>query len=165
VTTFQPDFYDTCATVIPVLFLAVAVQGTSYRDLLRMLVKASGARWNGPPLRVFWAYTATALAWIVGFLLVAVGLVGEIAALYTLYLDREDGARGLVLAATLALLVTAVLGPLRVAVLAVNLSTWPSVYPSPAEYPSPGYKSVGDEQADIPDDDGTDPPETGGSTV
>ena len=28
---FQPDFYITCASVIPVLFLAVAVEGRVYR--------------------------------------------------------------------------------------------------------------------------------------
>jgi hypothetical protein len=33
---FNADFYMTAATVIPVLFLAIAVQGSTYTDILRI---------------------------------------------------------------------------------------------------------------------------------
>jgi hypothetical protein len=160
--TFQPDFYVTCATIIPLLFLTVAVQGTSYQNLLDAIVKAARPPVNAPPLRQFWAYAAGSLTLVSGFFVVGLGLWGELAALYALYLAREDGKRGLVLAATLILLVAAAVEPLQRAVLAIGLSAgW-----APAD-PSLDHQSVGDddEQADNPDDDGTDAPETGGSTA
>jgi integrase len=41
---FQPDFYVTCATVIPVLFLAVAVQDTTYQKLDDLVFTTPGGR-------------------------------------------------------------------------------------------------------------------------
>ena len=35
---FNADFYSVAATVIPVLFLAIAVQGTTYQDLIRAAI-------------------------------------------------------------------------------------------------------------------------------
>lgn len=46
---FNGLFYATAATAIPVLFLAIAVQGTTYENLL-----ASSARMAGPLLRNLW---------------------------------------------------------------------------------------------------------------
>jgi hypothetical protein len=39
--SFNSDFYVVCATVIPVLFLALAVQGDSYQALLDASLKAA----------------------------------------------------------------------------------------------------------------------------
>jgi hypothetical protein len=45
--TFDVDFYVTCATVIPVLFLAVAVQGSAYASLLRAWQKTQRVSQEG----------------------------------------------------------------------------------------------------------------------
>jgi pimeloyl-ACP methyl ester carboxylesterase len=150
VATFQPDFYVTCATVIPVLFLAVAVQGTSYQDLLDMLVKVAMAPQNAPPIRKFWAYMAAGLTALVGYLVVGLGVGGEIAALYALYRGHEDGEREIVLVATLMLVAAAAAGPVQHSFSAAAKSTrWAD------PDPSPGHQPIGDdEQSDIPTDDG-----------
>jgi hypothetical protein len=38
---FNADLYTVAATVIPVLFLAIAVQGNAYDEFLRLLVSAT----------------------------------------------------------------------------------------------------------------------------
>jgi hypothetical protein len=143
--TFQPDFYVTCATVIPVLFLAVAVQGTSYQDLLDTLVKAARAPRDAPPLRKLWAYTAAALTGAVGYLVVVLGLGGEAAALVTLYLGHEAGQRGIVLLATLTLVAAAAAGP----VVRTGRAAMMSMARAPADLPSDGQPGADDEQADL----------------
>lgn len=40
---FNADFYVTCATVIPVLFIAVTVQGQAYEAVLREALKTRKA--------------------------------------------------------------------------------------------------------------------------
>lgn len=150
VATFQSDFYVTCATIIPVFFLAVAVQGTSYQDLLDTLIGVvSKVPVDAPPLRVFWSYVLSTLTNLLGFLVVIVGVAGEVMALYSLYLGREEGLRGVVLAATLILLIAVAAGPVQRAVTVMKLSgTW-----APA---SRHHQSDDDEErADIPDGDGS----------
>ncbi len=149
--TFHPDFYVTCATVIPVLFLAVAVQGTSYQDLLDTLVKAARAPVNSPPLLQLRAYAAALLTALVAVVVGGLGSLGEIEALYTLYLGREAGDRGLVLAATLGLLLATAAGPLWRGFRATIMSTdWAPAVPRKDE-----QSASDDEHADS-HDDGTD---------
>jgi hypothetical protein len=112
-TTFNRDFYATIATVIPVLYLALTVQGQLYGDML-------GRAWRGllrkerdwgvslRPLR---------LAIPVGLIVAAVailaaGLGGEILAIFALY--NASGARAgpWVLLSVLVLVVAAAVGPL-----------------------------------------------------
>jgi hypothetical protein len=45
------DFYVTCATVIPVLFLALALQGRPYDSLIRANWKAARTSSTGKALR------------------------------------------------------------------------------------------------------------------
>jgi hypothetical protein len=75
---FNSSFYTTAATVIPVLFLAIAVQGRMYDDLLKAYVNA-GRRLIRP--------TAAAL---LAMLILFFGIIGESQALFILY--RQNAA-------------------------------------------------------------------------
>jgi hypothetical protein len=113
-------FYSAVATVIPVLFLALAVTGTAYKESLRKAIAepqtkndgaagAAGAAGGGPGfmelLRVLGAV-----------IFVAAGLVGEATAVIVLYAgtDGGDGSayRLIALVTTLVLLGGVVLGPI-----------------------------------------------------
>jgi len=88
--SFNADFYVTCATVIPVLFVSLAVQAQSYEDSLRR-----GERM--PRLR----------RWLLlngAYLYVVFGGIGELVALLALF-ERSDALvwRVTVLIATLLL--------------------------------------------------------------
>jgi hypothetical protein len=112
------DFYVTCASVIPVLFLAVAVQGRAYESVVRALVKV--------PVEIkkkaeasdlsFWAliassYRASAVLLTALAILVAGG-VGEVLALQVLYTGSErPGQRLWVFVMTLLLLAVVIVGP------------------------------------------------------
>lgn len=93
---FHPDFYVTCATVIPVLFLVVAVRAGKYESELVRQPKKGGTR-----LLLSIAYAS-----------VVVGGVGEFGALLELLL-RQDNPwwRGIALAATLLLLGVVLFSP------------------------------------------------------
>jgi hypothetical protein len=134
VATFNSDFYVTCATVIPVFFLAVAVQDNSYQEVLDSLVEAAVAPLDSRPLRAAWAYIAASLIVVIAFLVVLIGFGGEAAALFTLYKGQEEGLSGLVFVATITLLFAVVIGPILRAVEAAKLSTnWAPSDPSPAD--------------------------------
>lgn len=145
---FQPDFYVACATVIPVLFLAVAVEGRVYRwalstseraqrysnttvrtapSLERPAQWAMGWRWAGQQLADL---TATALLFIAMLIVIAGGL-GEGLALFVLCQKSETTSeRGAVLIATLVLVAAVIAGP----VVALGRSLW-SVILSPMYAP------------------------------
>jgi len=100
---FNADFYVTCATVIPVLFLAVAVQGRAYESVLRSAHLRSET-WK------FWRWTLPYT--VAGSVLIAAAL-GEYLALLVLYLGWDwSGARGMVFACTLILVTAVGAGPL-----------------------------------------------------
>ena len=131
-TQFSPDFYITCATVIPVLFLAVTVQGPAWGWVLSTSERAS--RYSNPILRRLlrlesavpgdrrWQRTRKTLAELMIVPLVVILLVsvtacglGEGLALYVLYRGSESvGDRRDVLVATLFLLAAVLAGPLLV---------------------------------------------------
>jgi hypothetical protein len=90
---FNGLFYATVATVIPVLFLALAVQGSTYREL----VKSSQAG----HLLAKWAAA--------GILLY--GTMGEIWALLSLSAQRARGASGFVLLSVIFLVLATAAGP------------------------------------------------------
>src|SRR5690242_1748039 len=93
---FNADFYVTCATVIPVLFVSLTVQAQSYESVLR--------RGERMPLPRRWLLLNGA------YLYVVFGGIGELVALLALF-ERSDalGWRVIVLIATL-LLLSAVIG-------------------------------------------------------
>jgi len=124
---FPADFYVTSATVIPVLFLAVAVQGRAYESVLRTSRAFVGQFWwsfrrsAAETGRSKWVLLPVAfvLGMFANFSAVAIvfaGGLGEFLALYTLYTGTEQhGTRAFVFAATLVLLAAVVAGPVLAA--------------------------------------------------
>ncbi len=113
---FNGLFYATAATIIPVLFLAIAVQGPLYGDLL----KASDAalrrfrehRAGSSPRRLvlrLWIGSVLASSAAVAILIVTVG--GEIEALLSLNVERAYGDPHAAIAAAVLLTVAAAVGP------------------------------------------------------
>jgi len=96
--SFNADFYVTCATVIPVLFVSLTVQAQSYESELRQ-----GERM---PLRRRWLLLNAA------YLYVVFGGIGELVALLALF-GRSDALvwRVTVLISTLLLLSAVMFGP------------------------------------------------------
>jgi hypothetical protein len=104
---FDADFYVTCATVIPVLFLALAVQGGTYEDMLRTAVDAAhrqpGRGRDG---------AAAALLPAIAYLTLVAGALGEAFALWALFSGEDTTAgRATVMVMTLFLLVVIAAGP------------------------------------------------------
>jgi hypothetical protein len=127
---FNGSFYSTVATIIPVLFLAIAVQGTAYGTLVKtvaygirlyrraMPVTSTVIRMS--PLTGAWVLTVAVVgAWLaLGLLMLASaltlisGLAGEIIAVTALYRQRAvAGSGAFVLGATIFLAVMTAAGP------------------------------------------------------
>jgi hypothetical protein len=73
---FNADFYVTCATVIPVLFLAAAVQGQAFVFLLQRARRRTARQRQWITLRFFRFHVAA---------IVIAGIAGEPIALWALY--------------------------------------------------------------------------------
>jgi hypothetical protein len=71
---FNADFYVTCATVIPVLFVAVAVQGRTYESILRVVASPGSISFSALQL---------------GMLILIAGGAGEALAIFVLYRGSE----------------------------------------------------------------------------
>jgi hypothetical protein len=120
---FNGLFYATAATVIPVLFLALAVQGRVYTDLLRAAQNYGHFRRTTlPPPELTagparWVFRLTMAAinaslWLAAWLIPLAGFYGELGAIVALYRRTDsNGIRLTVLAATLLLLVGVAAGP------------------------------------------------------
>jgi hypothetical protein len=84
--TFNSTFYATTATVIPVLYLALTLQGSTHRDLMNRWRKVNQeSPWQfRPQVRaVALALVAIAAGWIIVF-----GIVGEYSALQALVTEK-----------------------------------------------------------------------------
>ena len=122
---FNHDFYVTAATVIPVLFLALAVQGRVYEGLLRaalttLRVKRAG-RDRFPVIHVTAGFrlpwlailTVNGLLWLTAFLIPVAGYMGEQRAVTALYDGHDDSVtRPIVLFTTLFLFLVVAMGPM-----------------------------------------------------
>jgi hypothetical protein len=94
---YPSDFYVTTATVIPVLYLAIAVQGPAYQNMLKAAHRTN--------LRSMLLIDAA-------LLILAAAVFGEVIALVTLYSGSDIlGLRIYVLVSTLLLLLAAAAGP------------------------------------------------------
>jgi hypothetical protein len=130
------DFYITCATVIPVLFLAIAVQGKGYQSVLQAALKMTqlryGERWERRlmPLILgrFLKFTAYGV--------LCAGALGEILAISVLYQGYEQPwDRKTVALATLVLVIAVAVGPFNAyldARKAIDDLTFPPPKPPPA---------------------------------
>jgi hypothetical protein len=107
---FNATFYATAATVIPVFFLALAVQGRAYGDVLRRS-RSAMARWRieykaaGKPFRWVALYLAWLVMWLIAAIILVVGFNGEMGALTALYQQRPD--HGVLLSALVLLVAVA----------------------------------------------------------
>jgi hypothetical protein len=105
---FDATYYATIATIIPVLFLAIAVQGRLYPHLLKTLTSGDLAKTLRPGLPVA---IATWFFWIAAWLVPVAGFAGEAGSVIPLYLQYADGFTRLIdMLATLFLLLS-VLAP------------------------------------------------------
>jgi len=116
--TFNADFYVAGATVIPVLFLAIAVQGPVLDQLLRQtlawLVRFSVARRQRPgvvrmtPRALLW-YIAAAVPYALAIFVLFCGIGAEVVSFFSLANRENAGPPGLVLSAVVSLTVAAAL--------------------------------------------------------
>jgi hypothetical protein len=110
---FNSDFYVTCATVIPVLFLALAVQGRSWEAMLRTALEQGQAARRGRWHRRMRAQAASRLAQLTAFAILLAGAGGEWISLVALYRGRDGrGESATILVLTLVLVVATASGPL-----------------------------------------------------
>jgi hypothetical protein len=116
VLPFNVVFYATIATIIPVLFLAIAVQGRLYEDLLKAGISAlewpRSAKQRRRALgRIFWAWIAScALLFLLATILVS-GIGGEIQAILALDWRRPVGDPSAAAQGVILLTVVAGIGP------------------------------------------------------
>jgi hypothetical protein len=107
--SFNANFYIAAATVIPVLFLAIAVQGRSYENLMKAFSDAF-RRWMVPGKWVRSLPAAViALAASVAASAMLYSAVAEILAIYALYQQqaRSATAQTVLLAVTFMVIMTA----------------------------------------------------------
>jgi tetratricopeptide (TPR) repeat protein len=114
VPVFNADFYVTVATLIPVLFIALALQSRVWEDIVRIF-RGATLRYRDPAVPVSQQLAAVARSvamYVIATLIVAAGAVGEIAAVLALY-NRHESAKtaSLVLGATVFLTIATAAGP------------------------------------------------------
>lgn len=134
--TFDPNFYIVCATVIPVLFLAAAVQGSSYKTILDTALKVRVTQAGDGWARKLVARSRARVLVYIAYFIWAAGACGEILALLVLYWGKEQPYdRRIVLLCTIFLVFAATDAPLSAFVQARNkLDKWqdprPEIEPS-----------------------------------
>jgi hypothetical protein len=111
--TFNADFYVVAATVIPVLYLALTLQGSTFESLLagwesNMRANARHARLNRAVLMMFP---------VLAYLLMVTGYAGELAAIFALYNRSSSGGAGPVALISVIGLMLAVLATLTIRML------------------------------------------------
>jgi hypothetical protein len=112
--TFDSDFYVVCATVIPVLFLAVAVQGNAYKTLLDTALKVRATNADDSWRRKWTAIIRARTLQRIGYAIWCAGALGEFLALLVLYQGHEQPeTRITVFFCTVLLVFAAAMGPLN----------------------------------------------------
>ena len=92
--TFNAQFYATVAQVIPVLFVALAVQGPTYQAMLTHAGRMARIRREEPWRRRAWAKSVSWFLRLVAWTTVVGGTYGEINALLALRDRTEDPITG-----------------------------------------------------------------------
>lgn len=109
-STFNANFYVTAATIIPVLYLALTLQGNTYRDLMtrwRKINRESSSKFL-PQARA----TIVGIAAVIGAGVILQGALGEFAALRALLNDKAvANTQSIVFDACVALLIMVTIGP------------------------------------------------------
>jgi hypothetical protein len=70
-------FYATTATVIPVLFLAIAVQGSAYQSMLNSVVRVARSSLGAGPLRRRVGRMGRLLLFLIPYLILLLTVGGE----------------------------------------------------------------------------------------
>lgn len=110
---FNSTFYATVATVIPVLFLALAIQSGAFEGVLKAALRLAPGfqRGDRTARRALRTFASLRLLWAAYIMLLA-AVVGEVLALSALYLGRElAGVQPTVYAAAIVLVLAAAAGP------------------------------------------------------
>jgi hypothetical protein len=169
---FNADFYSVAATVIPVLFVAIAVQGRLYDIVLaapeevKQWLAGHLPRWLGRATLI--SYYISMLAMVVAAAILVYGVEGEILAVMSLYLQRPVGPHGEVETAVIVLTVMAAALPAAAFLRALPRALMEVMRPTPraerqtassgglpagpenppaAAAPPPGEKGTGDKPA------------------
>jgi hypothetical protein len=116
---FNGLYFATIATIIPVLFLALAVQGGSYDGLLRLALRMGRAERAEEQVRLLAPRRGSVavrhlprIMMSIAFVIVAAGFYGETDSILSLYFQRDSHGSGVVvLVAALILTLAAVAGP------------------------------------------------------
>jgi hypothetical protein len=99
-TTAAIAFYATVATVIPVLFIALAVQGTAYQSVLKSVDAADrrqteiGLR-SGPARAAAFTYLFVFIIAVLFLFILVVVAYAEVQAIYALYQGHASGSTAL----------------------------------------------------------------------
>lgn len=142
---FDATYYATIATVIPVLFLAIAVQGGTYGKILQSATRAIRGYKRERYLVYLAAAVVSLLLAAIAFLIVIAGGYGEVQAIHALYQQHDDrGVREQVYLAAIFLIIAAAGGPLliytRVIFATMLLRPGPWLGDEP-DSPEPGTKA------------------------
>jgi hypothetical protein len=119
--TFDADFFVTCATVIPVLFLALVVQDGTFTRIIERAMKTTDSAVHSA-----WRDFTGQLLGSVAYLIWVAGALGEYAALDALY-ARSNVDGQFVFVTTVILLIAVAARPwLRTRGSGERDSAWPS---------------------------------------
>lgn len=100
---FNANFYITAATLLPVLYIAIVLQGSTYA----ILIKRAIDEWL-KNLAIYW------IVRIAAYVILSSWVIGEVLSVYALYEQSDSaGVRKLVLAAVVILILTASAGPAK----------------------------------------------------
>jgi hypothetical protein len=113
---FNDMFYAAVVTVIPVLFLAIAVQGNLYTDLLKFGHEAAWQSPDRPLLNRIANSLAGGGARMVAMAILVYGVIGEVSGLLALYWRRQPAWLYSPIGAAVFLTVVAASGPIAAGV-------------------------------------------------
>ncbi|WP_156750783.1 hypothetical protein [Mycobacterium sp. 852013-50091_SCH5140682] len=121
---FPGDFYVAVATVVPVLFVALAVEGTSYSSLVKTygdLMKTAGDTDRNVGLR-FLASVAGLIAQVAAFAIILLAGISELVALNALLHQRADAQTAVLVSYGVGFLLSAVLAGPMIAIMRVTFT-------------------------------------------
>jgi hypothetical protein len=122
---FNDTFYAAAVTVIPVLFLAIAVQGNLYTDLLKFGHEAAWRSTDRPLLNRIADGLVGGGARIIAMLILLYGVVGEVSGLLALYWRRQPALLYSPIETAVFLTVVAAAGPIAAGVRSLQAPVQP----------------------------------------
>jgi hypothetical protein len=157
---FNRDFYVTAATVIPVLFLAIAVQGRGYQTLLDVIITLGQWVRRGPgALHERLSVLAVAIMLIaIAAAILLFGAGGEISAVYALYQQQAKGSTGAaVLVSMIVMIILTAVAPFLAGVVRTYIARGRSAGMQNFNAPASPVPGVGTGSLPAPETDKPDP--------